>query len=86
MNVQRDRASTVVEITSEQRWSIYQRLQELGLPCHCQAYQPLQVELSDTHAILQFWQVCRHLYASLPELRHWLESCWQLPASAQEGE
>lgn len=70
---------SVVEVQSDHRWSIYHRLQDLGIPCWCAAYQPLRVQLDSAIAVVQFWQVCRQVSTPHHELITWLEACWQQP-------
>lgn len=68
----------VVEVNGTERWSVFQRLRELEIPCWCEPNQPLRVYLSDTHATVQFWSVSRQLNAKRQELVQWLEQCWQI--------
>lgn len=72
-------AESLIEIQSDQRWLIYLRLRDLGIPCWCKAYQPLRIQLDSPTAILQFQQVLRSVTASKQDLAGWLEDCWQLP-------
>jgi hypothetical protein len=72
-----DRAG-FVEVTGAERWTMFQRLRELEIPCWCEPNQPLRVQLMDTHASVQYWSVSRQLTASRQELVLWLEQCWQM--------
>lgn len=58
------------------RWQVYQRLQELEIPCKCGSCQPLQIEVITPIAMLQVWSVLKHCRASRTELVQWLEQCW----------
>ncbi|TVP62687.1 MAG: hypothetical protein EA343_10255 [Nodularia sp. (in: Bacteria)] len=58
------------------RWQVYQRLQELDIPCWCEANQPLKVEISNPLAVVQLWSVMQHLTASRQVLIGNLENCW----------
>ncbi len=68
----------VMAIAGPDRWRIYQRLQELEIPCHCASGQPLQIQVSHGIAAIQLWSVTRQLNAPRQELIRWLEDCWQL--------
>ncbi|MEO0827622.1 MAG: Asr1405/Asl0597 family protein [Cyanobacteria bacterium J06642_9] len=68
-----------IEITCCDRWRVYHRLQELGVPCQCQAYRPLQADPSTAVAAVQLWSVVKQVTASQRELAQWLEGCWRLP-------
>ncbi|MEO1404110.1 MAG: Asr1405/Asl0597 family protein, partial [Cyanobacteria bacterium J06635_1] len=61
-----------------ERWQVYFRLQALDIPCRCQGYCPLEVEVTTPHAAIQLWSVVA--WASKPrlELANRLERCWQL--------
>ena len=61
------------------RWWVYHRLQSLEVPCRCQCYKPLQVEVYSPLSTVQIWSVMRQTTASRQELTDWLETCWQLP-------
>ncbi|EAW43055.1 hypothetical protein N9414_09766 [Nodularia spumigena CCY9414] len=59
------------------RWQVYQRLQELDIPCCCEANQPLRVEINNPLAVFQLWSVMQQLTASRQELICNLEDCWK---------
>lgn len=69
--------SHVVEIRWGERWLVYQRLQELQIPCHCASNQPLKVTLHNAVQAIQLWSVVKHLRGSRQELVSWLDCCWQ---------
>ncbi|MEA5564027.1 MULTISPECIES: Asr1405/Asl0597 family protein [unclassified Anabaena] len=58
----------VVEVNWLDRWQIYQRLQELDIPCWCEASQPLKVKISSPVAAIQLWSVIRQFTASRQDL------------------
>jgi hypothetical protein len=60
------------------RWSVYQRLQQLHIDCQCGCNQPLEVKFNSPTEILQMWSVIRQQTACRNELIAWLEYCWQL--------
>jgi hypothetical protein len=62
------------------RWQIYRRLQELGIPCYCRAYQPLQVGVQSGLALVQLWSVVRQFDAPRMENVARLDRCWRLVA------
>jgi hypothetical protein len=61
------------------RWQIYRRLQELGIPCHCRAHQPLRVEVNNGCTLIQLWSVIRQFDAPKEENVEQLKRCWKLP-------
>lgn len=67
--------------TNANRWQIYHRLQELGVPCRCESYLPLQVNPVSPSTVLQIWSVYRHTSAPRATLLQWLEGCWQMEYS-----
>jgi hypothetical protein len=67
----------VVEVDWLDRWQIYQRLQELELPCSCEANQPLTVEISSPVAAIQLWSVMKQFTASRQDLISTLKLSWQ---------
>ena len=67
-----------VGVKSTERWSIYYRLQQLGIPCQCSTNKSLQVELAHALAIAQLCSVVRHSTASRSELITWLDDCWKI--------
>ncbi|MBD2663897.1 Asr1405/Asl0597 family protein [Richelia sinica] len=67
-----------VRVNWADRWQVYQRLNELDIPCFCQANQPLQVEITNANVAMQIWSVLRSCTASRQELISTLENCWHL--------
>jgi hypothetical protein len=76
----RVQANQVVEVAPSERWQVYRRLQELGIPCRCRTNQPLSVQIDDVAAGIQLWSVVRHLTVPRRDLATWLEHCWRLPS------
>ncbi|MBW4693412.1 MAG: hypothetical protein KME27_16805 [Lyngbya sp. HA4199-MV5] len=68
----------LIEVNCDDRWQVYQRLQTLGIPCQCAAYQPLKVQLHSVAMAIQIWSVVRSVTASRQTLSAGLETCWQL--------
>lgn len=68
--------SLIVEVNWADRWQVYQRLQELAIPCSCAIDKPLQVQITDAMAAVQLWSVLRQLNTSRQDLVRWLENCW----------
>jgi hypothetical protein len=68
----------MLEIECYDRWSTYQRLQELEIPCLCSYYQPLKVQISSVTVAVQVWSIVRQLQMSRQALVSHLEFCWQL--------
>ncbi len=67
----------IVEVDWADRWQVYQRLQELDIPCCCVTEQPLRVHIADPIAAIQLWSVLRQFTQSRQDLVCWLERCWQ---------
>ena len=74
-----------VEIDFNQRWGVYHRLQELGIPCNCFSNQPLQVEIDNPRAIAQLSCVVKQSTASRSELIDWLDNCWKLKSKRRKS-
>jgi hypothetical protein len=77
---------SAIEIDSDRRWSLYNRLQDLGIPCECKAYQPLRIQLETVNTAIQFWQVFHHFHSSRQDRIARLEICWQKPAQPTDLE
>lgn len=67
-----------IEISWGDRWQVYRRLQELGIPCECGTNQPLRYQIKDVTAAIQLWSVVSQLTVPRRELACWLERCWQI--------
>ena len=76
MNLEEVTKQQVIEVDWLARWEIYQRLQELEIPCSCSTNQPLTVEVNDPIALVQIWSVIRHCSASRQEMILVLQQCW----------
>lgn len=66
-----------VEVSWADRWQVYQRLQELDIPCCCETNQPLKVEIGNPSAAIQLWSVMRQFTISRQEQICILKNCWQ---------
>lgn len=66
----------VVEVNWADRWQVYQRLNELDIPCCCETNQPLQVEIANPLAIVQFWCVMRRFTDCRQDQIRILENSW----------
>ena len=75
----------VVGVNWADRWQVYQRLQELEIPCQCLANQPLQVQLQNPTAAIQLWSAVRQLTAPRHELVRWLARCWRLEVDREQN-
>jgi hypothetical protein len=67
----------IVEVNWGDRWRVYQRLQELDIPCWCGANQPLRVEISNPTEAVQLWRVVQQFTACRQDLIWTLEQSWQ---------
>ncbi len=77
VNLEQVEEQQVIEIDWLDRWTVYQRLQELEIPCSCETHQPLTVQISNPVALVQVWSVIRHSSASRQQLIRILEKSWQ---------
>jgi len=68
----------MMKIDCVDRWQTYFRLRELGIPCRCQAHQPLEVDVSSPQSMVQICSVLRQSAQTRSELAQWLETCWGL--------
>lgn len=69
--------SEVVAIDWADRWLIYNRLQDLEIPCWCEVGQPLRVKIRTPKEAVQLSSVVKQHTASRCELIQNLEQCWQ---------
>lgn len=68
----------IVEVNWVDRWQMYQRLQELEIPCWCETNQPLTVEIDNFQTAIQLWSVMRQFTVSRQELIRTLEASWKI--------
>ncbi|MBC5794428.1 MAG: Asr1405/Asl0597 family protein [Sphaerospermopsis kisseleviana] len=68
----------VIDVSWSERWQVYQRLNELDIPCHCQSNQPLQVEITNPQIAIQVWSVVRQVKAYRQDLICHLKDCLRL--------
>ncbi|NET01324.1 MAG: hypothetical protein F6K62_12640 [Sphaerospermopsis sp. SIO1G2] len=68
----------IVEVSWADRWQVYQRLNELDIPCCCETNQPLEVEVTNPQIAVQIWSITRQFTASRQELINRLEDCWNI--------
>jgi hypothetical protein len=66
----------VVEVNWADRWQVYFRLQELGIPSWCEQNQPLTVEIVSVTSAIQLWSVSRQFKVSRQEMISTLKQCW----------
>ncbi len=67
-----------IEVSGEGRWQIYQRLQELHIPCEYAMYSPLKVRIQHAAQAIQLWSVCQSQMMPRQTLADRLEECWIL--------
>jgi hypothetical protein len=70
-----------VELLGPERWTIGDRLRQLGMPVTCAMGQPLRIEVSTAQALVQYWSVVRCHQASRSQLADGLEDCFRMPVS-----
>jgi|GEM_PF-547748 hypothetical protein len=66
-----------VKVDWADRWQVYQRLQELDVPCWCETNQPLTVEICNVLCAVQLWSVMRQSTATRQEQISTLKRCWR---------
>lgn len=76
--------SQAIAVKWADRWTVYQRLQELQIPCCCNTNRPLQVEIESPTAAIQLWSVVRQITTSRSELISWLNECWHQQTNVKE--
>jgi hypothetical protein len=64
-----------LDIPRSDRWRIYQRLQELTIPCACPADGSLRVDINHGIALVLVRSTMRQFIAPRQELVNWLERC-----------
>ncbi|WP_017298934.1 Asr1405/Asl0597 family protein [Nodosilinea nodulosa] len=70
-------ARTSLELDRINRWTVYRRLQELGLTCECRCDRPLTVVIHTPADALQVWSVVQATSKTKQSLADHLERCWQ---------
>lgn len=68
---------TEVGLDHISRWNVYNRLQELSIPCECRCGSPLQVEVVTATDAIQLWSVIQRFTCSKQITVDHLERCWQ---------
>lgn len=71
-------SDAILAVNSADKWSIYHRLQELGISCHCGMNQPLRVQITHPLAAIQVWTVVKSITAPRTQLVQQLDHCWLL--------
>jgi len=66
----------IVTVNWTDRWQVYQRVQELDIPCSCEANQPLKVIIDNPTIAIQLWSVVQQYTAARQDLIAILEKCW----------
>jgi hypothetical protein len=66
-----------VEIPRCDRWRIYQRLQELMIPCSCPSDGSLRVEVNHCIAAVLLRSTVQQFTAPREDLVDWLKRCWR---------
>ncbi|MDX2214566.1 MAG: hypothetical protein SFY66_14845 [Oculatellaceae cyanobacterium bins.114] len=69
-------SAQLIEIPISDRWQVYYRLRELGIPCTCLKDGSLWAEINTPLAAAQLWSITFQLKASRSQLVDWLNRCW----------
>ena len=75
---QEAQTAQIVDVRWSDRWQIYLRLRELGIPCWCAMDQPLRVQIDTAAALIQIWSVIRQVSTPRQVLVNWFEECWRV--------
>jgi hypothetical protein len=67
-----------IDVARQDRWQVYQRLQELDISCSCTLEQPLQTQIQSPTEAWQLWSVVQQLTAPRQDLVLWLKRCWNV--------
>lgn len=70
--------SPYMEVECSDRWQVYHRLQELGIPCQCRAHKALKAFITNPTDALLLWSVVRTVSSTKSERIECLERCWTL--------
>ena len=68
-----------LEVSGQERWAMYNRLQSLQIDCRCRIGQPLRVPITSVQDFIQCWSVARHTIRQTQprsQLVAWLQQCW----------
>lgn len=71
-------SSETIDVARQDRWQVYQRLQELDIACSCTSEQPLQTQIQSATDALQVWSVVQQITAPRQDLVFWLKRCWNV--------
>ncbi|OLP19988.1 hypothetical protein BST81_02635 [Leptolyngbya sp. 'hensonii'] len=66
-----------VTIPRSDRWQVFQRLQELAIPCEVSQDGHLWVEITHVTGAIQLRSVVQQIMADRRELVDWLKQCLQ---------
>jgi hypothetical protein len=66
----------VLDFDPVERWSVFSRLQELAIPCHCACGQPLRAKVQTATAAVQVWSITQRSVSTRQKMAAYLESCW----------
>lgn len=77
--------STFIPVECSDRWQMYFRLQDLEIPCQCQIYQPLRVDIQSVQSLVQVWSVAKRISTPRSDLAQWLNQCLRLPSPPLES-
>jgi hypothetical protein len=67
----------VVQIPLSERWQVYQRLQDLKIPCSCLSDGLLRVQVNSCITALLLRSTLMQIQKPRQELIEWLERCWK---------
>jgi hypothetical protein len=68
----------VVQVSLQDRWQVYRRLQELEISCWCPSDGSLRVEVTNYLQALLVRSIVFGFVASRDQLIDWLEDCWKV--------
>ncbi|MDJ0719510.1 MAG: hypothetical protein QNJ54_35705 [Prochloraceae cyanobacterium] len=81
---QETKLSQIIAINRVDRWSVYQRLQQLEISCQCLTNESLRAEFKSPLDAIQLWSVVKQIYSTRTELILWLNRCWERKNDGKE--
>ncbi|MEM1367328.1 MAG: Asr1405/Asl0597 family protein [Cyanobacteria bacterium P01_H01_bin.15] len=76
--------SIAINIDRINAWTVFFRLQQLGIDCHYGQNKPLVVEIISPSEVLQVWSVIQQITASRHDNLSRLERCWKAELSISD--
>lgn len=75
----------ILTIPRSDRWRIYQRLQELTVPCCCPPDGSLRADINHAIDLILVRSTVQQFTATRQELVDWLDRCWYTEVTCQQN-